>query len=108
MDRVIRAAPIHSGGSAAASPTGGELTDVRSGLGPGTADPHAEGAVGRTELPDQSLTGFVMQLLERRGFDADRRLIGLGGEEAGPFNQDAKHDLTHAVDIGFTTPPSLV
>ncbi len=56
---------------------------------------------------DQGLTGLVMQLLEGRRFDADGGIHGLSGEVAGPFDQDAKHDLAHAGAITFRTAPSL-
>jgi hypothetical protein len=60
--------------------------------------------VSRTEVFDQGLTGFVLQLLESRGCDADRQsyscgegcAYGLGFQVAGAFSQNAEHDLTHA------------
>jgi len=49
----------------------------------------------------------MMQLLERGGFDPDGWIVGLGGEMAGTFNQDAKHDLAHAGGLTWRTVPSL-
>jgi hypothetical protein len=45
---------------------------------------------------DQGLTGLVLQLLERRGGDADGQGVGLGFQVAGAFSHNAEHDLSHA------------
>jgi hypothetical protein len=56
---------------------------------------------------DQGFPGLVVQLLEGGCLDADRGVVGLGGEVAWSFNQDAKDDLAHAGEMTFMAPPSL-
>ena len=63
--------------------------------------------MGRPEVLDQGFPGLVVQLFEGGRLDADRGVVGLGGEVAWPFDQDAKDDLAHAGEMTFMACPSL-
>ena len=57
--------------------------------------PHAVGAMGRAQVFNQGLTGFMLQLLKGGSADADREAFGLGFQVAGTFRDHAKHNLSH-------------
>jgi len=52
--------------------------------------------MGWPHVRDQGLAGLVLQLLKRRGGDADGQGLGLGFQVAGAFSLQAEHDLSHA------------
>jgi len=54
------------------------------------ADPYPVGAVGWAQRLDQSLTGFVLQLFQCGGSDADGEAIGLRFQVARTFDHNAE------------------
>ena len=58
--------------------------------------------MGWPHLFDQGLTGLVLQLLQRRGSDADGQGFCLGFEVAGAFSQNAEHDLSGDMTVSVT------
>jgi hypothetical protein len=56
---------------------------------------HPIGAVGRPQVFDQGFSGLVLQLFQGWSADLDRQPFGLGFQVAGPFSQNAEHDLLH-------------
>ena len=94
-------------GSATESCWASHRPDAADGSTGAAAHAHPNCAVGWPQVLDQGLTGLVLQLLQRRGSDADGQRLGLGFQVAWAFSQNAEHDLSHAGGISFFPAPSL-
>ena len=76
----------------------------------GTPDPDPVGAMGRSDLPDQSIARLVVQFLEVRGRDHKPPFRGRGLNAAWLLGRDQEHNLAHpscfGSSRGFTLPGS--
>jgi hypothetical protein len=59
-------------------------------LGLAATDPNAVSAMGRAQLLNQGFAGFVLQLFQGWGIDANGEAIGLGFQVAGTFGHDVE------------------
>jgi hypothetical protein len=66
----------------------------------GTPDPDPVGAMGWSDLPDQSIARLVVQFLEGRGFHHKPPFRGLGFNPAGLLSSDQKNNLAHTCCFG--------
>jgi len=53
--------------------------------------------MGWAQVPNQGLSGLVLQLLKSGSSDVDWQGFGPGFQMAGAFSLQAEHDLSHAV-----------
>lgn len=70
-------------------------------------DPHPIGAVGRTQVLNQGLAGFVLKLLQGWSGDANRQGLGLGFQLSGAIAHHPKDNLAHDWGIAPLPNPSL-
>lgn len=67
--------------------------------------PHPISDMGRPQVLDQGLAGFVLQLLVGGGSDLEGKSFRPGLQPARIFRHDAEHNLTHDLSLSFQLHP---
>lgn len=71
------------------------------------ADSHPVGTVGRAQVLDQGLSGFMLKLLQGWSSDANRQGLGLGFQLSRGIADNPEYNLTHDWGIALLPNPSL-